>query len=65
MNLMEGLLNEIERNIELCGAYKEIPTGVWAAGMIQKDIDAGKKAVADNDVVAMLSAHKALENNKG
>ncbi len=65
MNLMESLLNEIERNAKLVKIYESVgPAGTFGATMIQQDINKAKKAVADNDLAAMIVAHEALKGNK-
>lgn len=63
-NLISGLHKQLERNRELLKLYEEIPTGAFGAAMIKKDIEAGEKALADGDVVAMLRAFKALEESQ-
>ncbi len=63
-NLMDGLISEIDRNRGLIKLYEEIPTGGFAIMMIQKDIDAGNKALVSNDVVEMLRAYTGLKENK-
>lgn len=65
MNLIEGLLEEIERNIGLVEVYESIgQAGVFAKTMIQADINEAKKAIAENDVIAMISAVSKLKGNK-
>lgn len=63
-NLISGLDEQLKRNRELLKLYEEIPAGAFGAAMIRKDIEAGEKALADGDVVAMLRAFKALEASK-
>jgi hypothetical protein len=42
--------------------YLEIgPAGMFGAMMIRRDLDAAAKAMAEGDVVAMLSAYQALK----
>jgi hypothetical protein len=46
-------------------AYLEIgPVGAFGAMMIRRDLDAATKALAENDVVAMLRAYEALKGCK-
>ena len=65
-NLMDGLMDELNRNRELLKIYQEIgPAGRLGAMLIDRDIKAGEQAIRDNDVVAMLRAYNALKDNKG
>ena len=61
MNLHKELLGEIERCKSVLEVYKEIPQGVFGTMMIKNTINDAKKAISDNDVVAMV---KSLENLK-
>jgi hypothetical protein len=63
-NLMQGLLNEIERCSKLVELYKELPQGVGTFGstMIQQDINNAKKAIQSGDITEMAKAYKALES---
>jgi len=63
-NLMEGLLQELNRNRELLSIYRSIPEGAYGALIIERDITDGERAIADNDVVAMLRSYKKLQENK-
>lgn len=63
-NLIEGLLNQIDRVKEIKKVYDEIPQGKFGAVMIQQSIDNAKKAIKDNDVFAMVTAYKDLEEIK-
>lgn len=61
-NLMDGLLDEITRCTELLQAYKGIGTpGAFGAAMLTAELERAKKAIIDNDTVAMLRAFKALK----
>ncbi len=64
MTFMKELLNEIDRNRELQEFYKAIPTGFIGASIIELNINAAKKAIEDNDVVAMLLCFNKLKGNK-
>ncbi len=65
MNLMEGLLEELNRNRQLKADYVEIGTpGIFGATMIQVDIDAGEKAIGAGDVVGIASAYQSLKDNE-
>ncbi len=64
-NLMQGLLDELDRNRDLKAAYDTIGSaGLFGSGMIQSDINAGEAAIAYDDVVAMLKAYEKLKGNK-
>lgn len=64
MNLMEGLLHEIERNRELLSEYQSIPTGAFGAMLVAADIKDAEKALASGDTVEMLRVYNALQNNE-
>ncbi|HEY3385782.1 MAG TPA: hypothetical protein VGK46_04690 [Saprospiraceae bacterium] len=62
---MSGLLREINRNRELLHMYEEIgPAGVFGAMFIKRNINDAEKAIAENDVVAMVRAFKELQESK-
>lgn len=62
-NLMDGLLNEIERCSKLIPIYDELgPVGQFGKAMIQQDINNAKTAISSGDVVAMLQSFEALKN---
>jgi len=64
-NLFESLQQEIQRNIELKKQYEEIgQSGVFGATMIQRDIDAANKAIAEGDIIEELRIYETLKNNK-
>lgn len=60
-NLMEGLINEMNRCRELLKEYEKIPEGVFGAAMIKQDIKNAEEAITENDVVKMLTAYQALK----
>ena len=64
MDLLQGLEKELARNREILEMYKEIPTGVFGATMIQMAIDKADKAIADGDVVAMMAAYSELKETE-
>jgi len=64
MNLMEGLLKELNRNRELKTEYDLIPTGFFGSSMIKVDIDLGEKAIASGDVIEMMRCYEALKGNE-
>jgi len=62
---MEGLLEEMNRNRELLVQYAAIgPAGTLGAVLISQDIATAERAIADDDVVAMLRVYEALKNNE-
>jgi len=64
-NLMEGLIDEMNRNRELLKRYESIGiAGSFGRIAIGRDIAAGEQAIKDNDVVAMLRAYETLKNNE-
>jgi len=61
----EAILDELKRNRELLQAYKDIgPAGAFGCVMISADIDAAEKALAENDVVAILQCYEKLKGNE-
>ena len=65
MNLMAGLLEELNRNRELLTVYKEIgPAGMFGAAMITQDIEAAEKAIGSGDVVEMIVHYEKLKDNE-
>ncbi len=65
MNLIEGLLKELNRNREILKSYEEIPTGAFGATMIKQSIAAAEKSISDGDTVAMMRAYDELKSTKG
>lgn len=61
MNLAEGLIQEMNRCREVLREYQQIPEGAFGAMMIKRDIEVAEHALGSGDVVAMLSAYKALQ----
>jgi hypothetical protein len=41
--------------------YLEIPTGVFAASLMRRDLDEAARALAEQDVVAMLRVYESLK----
>jgi len=64
MNLIEGLLKELERNRELLQEYKAIPAGAFGAMIIERSIKTAEKAMAEGDTAKMLSCFKELQETK-
>jgi hypothetical protein len=65
VNLIEGLIEQMNRNRELVEAYKSIGIpGTFGAAMLTADIQAAEKAMGEGDTVAMLKCFAALKENK-
>ena len=62
----EEILVELKRNRELLSIYQGLPggAGAFGAAFIEADIDAAEKALAENDVVAILQAYEKLKGNE-
>lgn len=61
-NLMEGLINELNRVRELLKDYEEIgPAGIFGATMLKQDIKKAEKAISSGDVIQMLLAYNSLK----
>lgn len=62
----EEILVELKRNRELLQVYKGLPDGVgtFGATMIEMDIDTAERALAENDVVKILTAYEKLKGNE-
>lgn len=62
----EAIVDELKRNRELVRIYQELPNGAGTFGamMINADIDAAEKALAENDVIAILQSYEKLKGNK-
>lgn len=63
-NFPAAFAAEIKRNEKLVEIYRAIPTGGFGHMMIQRDIDAARVAMLNQDTVAMLRAFAALKGNK-
>lgn len=60
--LGEELPKEMARvRDKLLPLYDAIPTGVFAATMMRRDLDRAAKAMAEGDVVEMMSAYQSLK----
>lgn len=62
-NLVEGLLEQMNRCRELIKQYEGLPNGVgaFAAAMIRQDIVNAEKAIGCGDAVEMLRCFEALK----
>ena len=63
-NLPEAMEKEIQRNRELLYVYKKIPTGVFGAMMIDRDIKEGVASLASGDVIRILRSYESLKGNE-
>ena len=62
-NLMEGLLEEMNRVRETIAEYKSLPknAGMIGAALMEIDIKNAERAIVENDVVKMLIAYQNLK----
>jgi len=59
-NLVQGLIEEMNRCRELLKLYEDIPTGGFGAAMLRRRISGGEEAMISGDVIEMLKAYQAL-----
>ena len=65
MNLMEGILQELERNRELLQDYEDIgQPGQFGASIIAAAIKQTENAIMEEDTVEMLRCYKYLQDRK-
>lgn len=60
-NLVEGLLEQMNRCREVLAAYEKIPEGAFGAAMIKQDIANAEQAMGSGDVIEMLQAYETLK----
>ena len=61
-NLVEGMIEQMNRCRELVKQYEEIgPAGAFAKLAIEQDIKNAEAALGSGDVVEIIVAYKALE----
>lgn len=62
-NLMEGLLEEMNRVRETIAEYKSLPknAGMIGAALMEIDIKNAEEAISEGDVIKMLSAYEKLK----
>jgi len=62
-NLMEGLLEEMNRAREMITEYRSLPknAGMFTSVMIQRDITRAEKAIASGDTIQMIASLKLLK----
>jgi len=53
-NLMQSLLDEIERVKEIKAEYDKIPAGFFAATIMERDLKNAQEAIGTGDVSAMV-----------
>lgn len=60
------ILVELKRNRELLAVYQGLPDGAGFIGaqFITADIDTAEKALAENDVIAILQSYEKLKGNE-
>lgn len=63
MNLIEGVLQEMNRVRELLPLYKSLPDGVgmFGASVIENNIKRAEHVIASGDVVEMLQVYHDLK----
>lgn len=60
--LGEALPREMTRvRDKVLPAYLSIPAGIFAATMMRQSLDAAQRALAEGDVVAMLTCYEDLK----
>lgn len=66
-NLMDGLLDEMNRVRELISEYKSLPGGVGfiGASLMEIEIKKAEKSISSGDVVAMLVCYQSLKDCTG
>ena len=62
MNLIEGLIEEMNRVREIIKIYEEKPAGNFAAAIMKVDIANAEKAMANGDVIAELQCFEVLKS---
>jgi len=62
-NLMEGLLEEMNRAREMMAEYQSLPknAGMFTSVMIQRDITRAENAIANGDTIQMIASLKLLK----
>ena len=64
-NLMDGLINELNRNRELLKEYEAIGSaGIFGAHFIRQAILRGEQSICSGDVIQMLSAYFDLKDTQ-
>jgi hypothetical protein len=66
-NLMEAAMAEMDRLREMCAQYDSLPGGVGIFGstMMRHAIAEAQAAIVSGDVVALLTAYKAMQEFEG
>jgi hypothetical protein len=60
-NLIEGILEQIDRCREVLTIYESIPVGAFGAAVIKQSIKDAEKAMATGDTVTMIACYKDLK----
>ena len=65
-NLMDGLMDELNRNRELLTQYKTITGsgGFFGASFIERDFKAAEEAIKNMDTIEMIRVYKKLKDNE-
>jgi hypothetical protein len=64
-NLMDGLLDELNRNRELLKEYETIgPAGQFGALFIKQAIQRGEQSIREGNVINMLLAYEELKGTQ-
>ena len=63
MNLMEGLISEMNRVRESIKLYDSLPdgAGMFGSALMKVAIKKAEKSITDNDTVEMLRCYKELQ----
>ncbi len=60
-NLMQGLLDEMDRVKEIKAEYDKLPTGKFASLMMEADLKVAKDAAGIGDVIKMMVSYEKLK----
>jgi hypothetical protein len=64
-NLMDGMIDELNRNRELLKQYEAIgPAGAFGAHFLKQAIKRGEDSIRSGDVIQMLSAYNELKDSQ-
>lgn len=65
-NLIEGLMDEMNRNRELIKVYESLDGGVGAFGaaMMKQDVAEAERAISTGDIIAELQVYEKLKSNE-
>jgi len=64
-NILEALMEELNRNKELLTEYEAIgPAGQFGAMMLRQSIKRAEQAITESDTVAMIRCYEDLKTNE-